>query len=212
MSSYWRNAPPYDKWSDAKRKKFLATLIRIARDGTWFAIGGMVPTKDWEQALPNDIKSGLGGRLDLSHPYHFCFQMFFARFMDLLTNEIDRRFGKYKFKEEVAFIFEQQRQFERVASGDFNVIKDVVDPENRLASLTFGSKDNYIPLQTADLLAFYARRILTHQIQGKAWRDPFERLLEQRHNLMLYYFTREQLMEFARKAIAARDARRDDAI
>lgn len=65
------------------------------------------------------------------------------------------------------------------------MVKDIVDPEDRFTSLTFGSKDAYIPLQTADLLAFYARRILTHEMQGKAWRDPFERLLEERHNLML---------------------------
>src|ERR1700730_18240884 len=41
MSELWREEPPYDSWSDAKRKRFLGTLIRIARDDTWFAIGGM---------------------------------------------------------------------------------------------------------------------------------------------------------------------------
>jgi Protein of unknown function (DUF3800) len=208
MSEYWRNKPPYDKWSDAKKKKFLSTLIRIARDNTWFAIAGMVPTKDWDDALPEDIKGGgLGGELSFDHPYHFCFQMFFARFMDLLTSETDKRFAKHRFKEKVAFVFEQQHQFEDIASAGFHILKDVLDPANRLASLTFGSKEDYIPLQAADLLAFYARRILTHQMQGKAWRDPFERQMEERHNLMLYYFTREQLIEFARKGIAVKQAR-----
>jgi hypothetical protein len=217
MSSYWRKDPPYDKWSDAKQKKFLAKLIKIARDNTWFAIGGMVPTKDWHEAVPDDIKAGgIGGRLDFSHPYHFCFQMFFARLMDVLTEEVDRilkakrsPFAKNFHKEKVTFIFDRQDQFQQVASVGFDIIKEVVDPNDRLASLTFGSKEQYIPLQAADLIAFYARRILTHQMQGKPWRDPFERLLEERHNLMLYYFTRGQLYDFARKAIAAKKQRTD---
>lgn len=206
MSEYWREEPPYDKWSEAKQKRFLKTLIRIVRDNTWFAIGAMVPTKDWDETLPNDIKGGgLGGKLSFDHPYHFCFQMFFARFMDLLTSEIDKRFPKRK--ETVAFVFDQQREFEEVASAGFHIIKDVVDPENRLTSLTFGDKKQHIPLQAADLCAFYARRILTHQMQGKGWRDPFELEMEKRHNLMLYHFTRAQLVEFARQGIAVKQAR-----
>jgi Protein of unknown function (DUF3800) len=208
MSGYWRHEPPYDKWTDTKRKRFLRTLIRIARDNTWFAIGGMVPTKDWNEQLPAEIKGGgLGGRLSFDHPYHFCFQMFFARFMNVLTTEIDKRFEQQKFREKVAFVFEQQQQFEEIATAGFHIIKDVVDPENRLSSLTFGSKEDYIPLQAADLLAFYARRILTHQMQGNAWRDPFERLMEERHNLMLYHFTRAQLIDFGTKGMALRQAR-----
>ena len=208
MSEYWRKEPPYDKWPKTKQKRFLSTLIRIARDNTWFAIGAMVPTKDWDEALPENIKGGgLGGKLSFDHPYHFCFQMFFARFMELLTGEIDKRFAKYKIKEKVAFVFEQQHQFEDIATAGFQILKDVLDPENRLTSITFGSKEDYIPLQAADLLAFYARRILTHQMQGKAWRDQFERELEERHNLMLYHFTRQQLIEFARKGVALKQAR-----
>jgi hypothetical protein len=162
-----------------------------------------------DEALPDDIKGGgLGGKLSFDHPYHFCFQMFFARFMELLTSEVDKRFAKRRFKEKVAFVFDQQRQFEEIATSGFHVLKDVLDPENRLASITFGSKEDYIPLQAADLLAFYARRILTHQMQGKAWRDRFELELEERHNLMLYHFTREQLIEFARKGVALKEERK----
>src|SRR5712692_891370 len=166
----------------------------------------MVPTKDWDEALPQDIKGGgLGRKLSFDHPYHFCFQMFFARFMELLTDEIDKRFAKRKFKEKVAFVFDQQGQFEDVATAGFEIIKDALDPENRLASITFGSKEDYIPLQAADLLAFYARKMLTHQMQGKAGHDPFERQLD--HNLRLYYFTRGQLIDFARKGMAVKQAR-----
>lgn len=205
MSELWREEPPYDKWSDTKRKKFLATLIRVVRDNTWFAIGGMVSNRDWNEVLPDRIKGNIGGKLDFSHPYHFCFQMFFVRFMDYLTKDIDRRFPrKSGFEEKVAFVFDQQKQFEPVASKGFRIIKELLGAEGRFTSLTFASKKDYIPLQAADLLAFYARRILTHDMQNKAWHDPFERMLEERHNLMLHYFTRQQLIDFAKSHPSAK--------
>jgi len=204
MSELWREEPPYDKWSDAKRKNFLVTLIRIARDNTWCAFGGMVSNKDWNEVLPDRVKGVVvGGRLDFSHPYHFCFQMFFVRFMEYLTTDIDRRFPRNPgFKEKVTFVFDQQKQFGPVASEGFHIIKELLDPEDRFTSLTFASKKDYVPLQAADLLAFYARRILTHDMQNKAWHDPFEKLL--RHNLMLHYFTRQQLIDFAKSHPSAK--------
>jgi Protein of unknown function (DUF3800) len=210
MSDYWRKKPPYDKWTDAKRKRFLRTLIKIARDNTWFAIGGMVSSKDFADLAMPGLK-GVGDR-PLDHAYHFCLQMFFVRFMEHLKADIDRRFEKQRFKEQVAFIFDQQQQFAPVALAGFQAIKDAIDPDNHLGTMSFGSKDKYIPLQAADLLAFYARRILTHQMQRKSWRDPFERMMEERHNLLLYYFTRDQLIHLNRMVAEGKLARRDDAI
>jgi len=86
----------------------------------------------------------------------------------------------------------------RIVFRSAKCLKELLDPEDRFTSLTFASKKDYVPLQAADLLAFYARRILTHDLQNKAWHDPFERMLEKRHNLMLRYFTRDQLIHFAK--------------
>jgi len=213
VSSYWRNEEPYKHWSDAKKKKCLARFIRIARDNTWFAIGGMVPTKDYDQILAPEFDDKNLGKLNFVHPYHFCFQMLFVRMMEYLKNEIDQRFPRRPgFKERVAFVFDRQEQFESLATRGFNLIKTIIDPEDRFASIIYGPKEIYIPLQAADLLAFYTRRILTHQNQGRPWQDPFERMLEERHNLMMHYFTREQMVEFANKIVAVRQARKDDAI
>ncbi|MGC2304623.1 DUF3800 domain-containing protein [Candidatus Binatus sp.] len=170
MSKYWREEPPYDKWSSDKRKRFLKTLIKIARDNTWFAIGGMVPTREYDQLLPEQIREGLG-ELSFDHPYHFCFAMLFARFLEYLRKDIDNRFPRNPgFEEKVAFVFDQQKEFEELAKRGFNVIKKVGDPQGRLGPLTFAASKDYEPLQAADLLAFYARRILTHQLEGKVAR------------------------------------------
>jgi hypothetical protein len=199
-SEYWRNEPPFNQWTDAKKKRCLSTFIKIARDNTWFAVGGMVRTRDWDEIVAPKYKHGYKGGLSLSHPYHFCFQMLLVQFMGYLENDIDKRFRRRKgFEERVSFVFDRHQQFGKVASSGFQTLKKHIDPENRFVSLTFGSKDEHIPLQAADLLAFYARRILTHQNEGKAWRDPFERMLEERHNLMLHYFTRGLLIDLVRK-------------
>jgi Protein of unknown function (DUF3800) len=209
MSKYWRQEPPYDTWSDSKRKRFLTTLIKIARDNTWFAIGGMVPTKEYDQLLSEDTKGGRLGELSFDHPYHFCFMMLFARFLEYLKKDIDNRFPRRPgYEEKVAFVFDRQEEFQALANRGFGLIKKIADPNDRLASLTFASGEDYEPLQAADLLAFYARRILTHQLEGKAWRDPFERMMEERSNLMLHYFTVGQLREFERKHAALQQARK----
>jgi hypothetical protein len=213
MSKYWRKDAPYGTWSNAKQKRFLGTLIKIARDNTWFAIGGMVPTKEYDQLLPEDTKGGGLGELSFDHPYHFCFMMLFARFLEYLKKDIDTRFPRRPGHEEkVAFVFDQQEEFQALASRGFALIKKLRDPNDRLGPLIFAPSKDYEPLQAADLLAFYARRILTHQLEGKAWRDPFELMMEERHNLMLHYFTAGQLTEFARKHAALQQARKDDAI
>jgi hypothetical protein len=129
--------------------------------------------------------------------------MLFVKFYDLLVGEIDTHYNRYGLSgERVAFVFEQQEEYEAIAHASYASIKKRIDPDNRFASLTFASPKCYEPLQAADLLAFYARRILTHKMQGRGWRDEFERKMEERHNLMLYYFKPEQLVEFARQASA----------
>ena len=50
-SKYLRNEPLFDQWTDAKKKRCLRTVIKIARDNTWFAVGGMVGTKDWYEIM-----------------------------------------------------------------------------------------------------------------------------------------------------------------
>jgi hypothetical protein len=209
---FWARSP-YDQWSDAKRKRCMQTFIKIARDNTWFAVGGMINTAQYDEILAPEIKDDRLGKLSFEHPYHFCFQMLFVNFMEYLENEIDRRFPRTSGNEErVAFFFDRQQQFSPLALRNYDLIKKVIDPTDRLGALVYESKDRYIPLQAADLLAFYARRILTHQNEGKAWKDPYEKMLEERHNLMLRYFNREHMVEFARRIIAARERSREDAL
>jgi hypothetical protein len=208
MSEYWRKEPPYDTWPNGKRKRFLSTLISIARDNTLFTVGGMVATKDWVNHLPEGLKDGKRGGRNFRHPYHFCFQMFLVRFMEYLKSDIDKRFQRSEGKEEeVAFVFDHQQEFEKIAQKTFQIVKGEIDPENRFTQITFASGEGRIPLQAADLLVFYARRMLTHQNQGKICRDPFEKMLMGRGNVHLHYYSRREMSEFSIKVNARRQTR-----
>jgi hypothetical protein len=74
-------------------------------------------------------------------------------------------------------------------------------------SITFGSRATYVPLQAADLMAYYGRRIVSHIIKGEAWRDPMELLLEERHNLKVFTYDRAGLMKWVLEVTQVRDAR-----
>jgi hypothetical protein len=134
----WQKHEPYKNWTEFKRKRFLRKLIKIARDNTWFAIGGMVPTKDYESQISPDVKARLGS-FDLSHPYHFCSQMLFVKFYDLLTGEIDSHLAnKHRPNAgNAAFVFEQQEEFEDVAYQTFDAVRKRIDQTGRFISLTF---------------------------------------------------------------------------
>lgn len=211
LSEYKRQEPPYNTWSNAKRERFLSTLIRIARDNTLFAVGGMVATKDWVNHLPEGLKDGKRRRrrtLNFRHPYHFCFQMFFVRLMEHLKSDVDKRFHRSKGREEgVAFVFDRQKEFEKIAQENFQIVKGEIDPDDRFIRIIFASGKKPIPLQAADLLVFYARSMLTHQNQDKICRDPFEKMLMARGNVHLYHFSRRDMIEFSNNVNARRQTR-----
>ena len=192
------NDSPYNKWSQCRRDRFLRRMIKIARKGTWFAIGATVQVKDYDEVVPQWLKDSD------QHPYFFCFRLFLDALLHLLNTEID---PKLKNKESIACVFDRQDEFEEQARRTFNGLKSLRDPDDRLSSITFGSRAQYVPLQAADLMAYFGRRIVTHILKGEGWRDPFERLLEKKHSLMVYTYNRAGLIEWVNQVTAVRDAR-----
>lgn len=192
------NEPPYNTWSQCRRDRFLRQMINIARDKTWFAIGATVQVKDYDEVVPQWLKDSD------QHPYFFCVRLFLDALLNLLKTDLDL---KLKTKESIACIFDRQQEFQDQEIATFNGLKALRDPENRLSSLTFGSREQYVPLQAADLMAYYGRRIVAHKLKGEAWRDPFELLLEKKHSLMIYTYNRAGLIEWVNEVTAVRDAR-----
>ena len=202
----FRNNPPFNKWSQKKRDKFERSLAKVARDTTWFVIGATVPVKDYDEVVPKWLKDSD------QHPYFFCFRLFLDAVLHVVRTQVDpilrvKNKGYRKNDEPIAFIFDRQQTFQDQAIRTFNGVKELRDIDDRMGSITFGSRKQYVPLQAADLMAYYGRRIVAHDIKGEAWRDPMERFLEERHNLMIYKYNREGLIKWVEEVEAVRTKR-----
>ncbi len=162
--------------------------------------------RDYDEVVPQWLKD------QDRHPCFFCFRLFLDAVLHVLRTEVDpilqqKTKGYHKEDEPVAFIFDQQQEFKDQAIKTFYALKALRDTDNRMGSITFGCRKQYVPLQAADLMAYYGRRIISHVIKDEAWRDPMERFLEERHNLKIYRYERAGLIEWVKEVSAARDAR-----
>ncbi len=202
MSEFNRHKPPYDSWTNAKRKRFLRALIRIARDNKLYGYASMVETKAWDTILDDETK----GFPEFYNPYHTCLQNLFAKFPKFLKEEFDPHVSKGKPVEKIAFVFHRHQELGPAAAAGFEICKDVLDSDDRFSSITFGSSKDCVPLQVADLLAFYARRIFTRDLKGIP-RDEFELALLERDNLHLIFLSPENLKDLRQKNEKVRQER-----
>jgi hypothetical protein len=90
----------------------------------------------------------------LGNPYSACFHWLVSTIIDIAN--------KQKSGERIAFIHETN-DYQGEALSAFAWIKEDVNMKNRNVSLTFGSKEEYVPLQAADILAYEG---------NKRFRDP----------------------------------------
>jgi hypothetical protein len=148
---------PYRGWSRDKKDSFIHKLIPIARDNTLSGIVGLVSTKDYDNLVPIWMKEWI------SHPYFFCFQLFFDCVLSILK-EFEHPFPP---EQKITFILDQQQQFKNIALSRFDAFCDTVDKENRFGSITFANNKDHPPLQAADLLAFRMRKMLTRKFKNQ---------------------------------------------
>jgi hypothetical protein len=172
---------PYRKWSADDRKKFIESLIKVARDKTRCGFGALLYVPDYEQVVPDDLKQERG------HPYYFSFQLFF----DMLLRQLEQ-LAQPK-GQQVAFIFEEN-QFQDLAAKAFWDIKQVRDKNNRLGSIDFFSKGKCVAFQAADIVGWLFREDLSRRKNGHPRREWVSQLIA-RENVMVGYYDRQNLRE-----------------
>ena len=208
MSEFNRREPkpfsPYVGWSDNKRKRFLRLLIKIARDNTLYGYASMVETKVWDTILDDATK--LPPPHTKSNPYHTCFMNFFAKFLKILKKEIDPLISKRPSAEKIAFVFHNHQVFGPAAKIGYGIIQKVLDHDGRLGTISFGSTEDYLPLQAADLFAFYCRKRFTRYLNNKA-ADEFEQALLKHEKVYLLYLSSENLQDLREKNEKVRQER-----
>jgi len=187
LARFLRNEePPYRTWNKEKREEFIDELIGIARRHTCGGFGGLVVLEDYNQILPAHIKR------EHKHPYYFCFQML----IDILLPELDTL--HLPAGEQVAFIFDQNQQFANGATESFKIIKQIRDKDDRLGSITFGSRKQYIPLQAADLIAYTVRAELSRFTKEKP-RPDWGMNLSRKKNLKIVYCNKDGLERYVQE-------------
>ena len=182
---------PYHGWSDEKRNAFMMELIPIVRDTAWFAVGGAVNVKDYDQCLPDWIKD------DAQHPYTFCFQLLLNVLLPELEKSLEPPLAP---DDQVAFFFDQQKEFEKRARLAFNRVKGLRDTRDRMGALAFVDKRKYVPLQAADLLAYLLRSAQAKRIKEGIQEFSFvpgnwESDIVSRHNVMVGYYEKDHLRQ-----------------
>ena len=78
-------------------------------------------------------------------PYAWCFQW--------VVHTIQRSLFNLRAPEKVAF-FHEQSDYQSEALETYSWIRDGRDPGGHLGPMAFGRKDEYVPLQAADVLAY----------------------------------------------------------
>jgi hypothetical protein len=211
MSEYNRKRPkpksPYFGWSEAKKKIFLALLIKIARDNTTAAYAAMVQTQAWDTILDDETKLGSPQDDSQKNPWHTCFQYFFAQFPFYLKGMVDPLISKHTPPEKIAFVFDQHEIFGPAAQIGYGAIKKILPDGGRFGGILFLAAKDYPPIQAADLFAFYARRRFARSLKNIAVDEFEEAILGNHEKVWLVELSPQKLKELRENNERVRRAR-----
>jgi hypothetical protein len=189
---------PYHGWDRPKRDRFIRELVPVARDNTFFAVGGFVDVKAHHAAMPDWLKTEAD-----NYPYYVCFQAFFDVLLATLRDKLEKALDP---GDQVAFFFDQQDQYKQWALELFGQIKQLRDSEDRMGVISFASKVKYPPLQAADLKAYRMRKLVARKLANKpvVSEGSWDEELESRHNLIIGYLEGDKLQPIMDRVVAMR--------
>ncbi len=145
-------------WDPKERDKYVANLLPvIGRANLIGTVAGIVMDdyREVQKQFPEIVEK-------LGNPYTACFQWVVQNMLESMV-----RVGQ---KKRVAF-FHENNDYKEDALQCFAFLKKHRDPNNQLISLTFGGKEDYTPLQAADVLAYEGNKRLRNfeRPDRRAW-------------------------------------------
>ncbi len=168
----------FSGWTVDDKNKFVAGLLPIIPEfiGVGFAAG--IVMRDFDEALKerDELRSIFGT------PYTMCFQWVLHEIVAYLNNNLSSA--------RVA-IFHEKNDYYVEASDRFRWVKEHHDDGNNLLSITFGTKEDYVPLQAADVLAYESNRRLRN-IDGPE-RQAFKALDPAGYLMKVIYYNRDNM-------------------
>lgn len=167
----------YKGWSDQKRQDYFVNLVDAIGEVCWFVVGAGILRTDYDEVVPQEFRAAI------VDPFFFPFQISIESLLAVLTPEIADN-------EQVAFVFDQQKGLEGMATNSFHIIKATRDQHDRLGSIEFGDRRLAVPLQAADLIA---NEIFMDYGRGRSRRKSMDYLL-QKVNPLVKHIPREGLV------------------
>ena len=153
---------PYRAWNRDKKEQFILALGHIARSHAQFGLCALVDRDAYHAIVPDWLKEYA------RNFYGFCALAFFQMMLSELQN---RWHPVYSAGTQVAFIFEQQPEFDSDTIRMFHQAQ-VEDFQKRLGTIAFAPKKEY-PLQAADLLVGRMRKAVEQVLKnGEPIKDP----------------------------------------
>jgi hypothetical protein len=139
---------PYYQWPREKQEMFIMRLCEVVSAFRILKVGRGVHVDDYDKVFSEELK-------EVFHPWMFCFWQLMGEFLFIEGSRIAQ---SLKRGEEVAFLFDQQKEFGPRAHALFLRFKELINPDGTLGTIEFVSKERCIPIQVADLVVFRMRK------------------------------------------------------
>jgi hypothetical protein len=157
-------------WTNEQRNEFMERLRITVSDNIVIGIATSVFKDNYEQFAPQDLRE------QLKHPYYF--GLYTCLYQVLTMEQIVKR---VKLPKPIRFLFDRKKGYEGFAAAIYYNIKEQFEKlgwDTGFGDMGFGSKDNDIPLQAADLLVgVTARNRLRSRNKGLSFEETMEKSL-----------------------------------
>lgn len=157
-------------WDGADRDKFVAKLLPVIANGGLDGVVIGIHMDEFRKAAGDNTEV----RDFIGNPYAACFLW--------VVSVVIKKPNLYKRR--IAF-FHENNDYKEEALRHFDELKKIGNPNDALMSIAFGSKDDYIPLQSADILAYECNKRLRDESRSErmAWKaiDPTKSLIVARY-------------------------------
>jgi Protein of unknown function (DUF3800) len=163
----------FEGWDPIERDKYVAKILPVIGDTEMLLpLAAGIVLKDYDMLLPpsDPVRDMLG------NPYGACFHWVVQTLLESLAQRGDST-------QRIAF-FHEINQFKEDALRTFDLIKERYP--GRSLTLTFGTKQDYVPLQSADILAYESMKRL-RQAKDRPERRAFSALKIRGRGRLMYY-------------------------
>ena len=146
---------PFYGLSKDDRRRLVTDLVTVICDSELHGVASGIVLEDYHRAI-NEIEALRDGKDN--DPYLLAFKHCVVESCHLADN--------LPVKEKIAFVFEEQKEFQYRALAMYGRMKENIDwvNHNRLGQIGFDSKKQLIALQMADLAAYEHYKALENKI------------------------------------------------